>query len=43
MPTYVMLANWTDQGIRAIKDAAGRIDAARQCWKKWGASSGPFT
>ncbi len=36
MPTYVMLANWTDQGIRAIKDAAGRIDAARRMLEEMG-------
>ena len=30
MPTYVMLANWTDQGIRTIKDSPKRIDAARR-------------
>lgn len=30
MPTYVMLANWTDQGIRAIGECPKRIDAARR-------------
>ncbi|HEX5326713.1 MAG TPA: GYD domain-containing protein [Acetobacteraceae bacterium] len=30
MPTYVMLANWTDQGIRTIGDCPKRIDAARR-------------
>ncbi len=30
MPTYVMLANWTDQGIRTINDSPKRIDAARR-------------
>jgi len=30
MPTYVLLANWTDQGIRTIADSPKRIDAARR-------------
>lgn len=30
MPTYVMLANWTDQGMRSIEDSPKRIDAARK-------------
>ena len=29
MPTYVMLVNWTDQGIRNIADGPKRIDAAK--------------
>jgi len=30
MPTYVMLANWTDQGLKAIADGPKRVDAAKQ-------------
>jgi uncharacterized protein with GYD domain len=30
MPTYVMLANWTDQGARQVKDSPKRVDAARK-------------
>ena len=30
MPTYVMLANWTDQGMRAINDSPRRIDATKK-------------
>ena len=30
MPTYVMLANWTDQGARQVKDSPKRVDAAKQ-------------
>jgi len=30
MPTYVMLANWTDQGIRTIEDGPKRVDQARK-------------
>ena len=30
MPSYVMLANWTDQGAQKIRDSPRRLDAARQ-------------
>ena len=30
MPTYVILANWTDQGIQAISDCPKRIEAAKR-------------
>jgi uncharacterized protein with GYD domain len=30
MPTYITLANWTDQGIRNIKESPQRLDAARK-------------
>ncbi len=30
MPTYVMLANWTDQGVRNIDESPRRVDAARK-------------
>ena len=30
MPTYVMLANWTDQGARQVKDSPRRVDAAKR-------------
>lgn len=30
MPHYVTLANWTDQGIRAVKDTPKRADALRK-------------
>jgi len=30
MPTYVVLANWTDQGIRAVKESPQRLDATRK-------------
>lgn len=37
MPSYVVLVNWTDQGIRAHKDAAKRLQASREAWQKAGA------
>jgi uncharacterized protein with GYD domain len=36
MPTYVMLARWTDQGIRAIEENPRRIDAARKTLQDMG-------
>jgi len=30
MPTYVVLANWTDQGIRNIKESPRRLDTAKK-------------
>src|SRR5437764_10223159 len=30
VPSYVMLANWTDQGARQVKDSPRRLDAAKR-------------
>lgn len=30
MTTYIMLANWTDQGARNVKDSPSRLDAAKK-------------
>jgi uncharacterized protein with GYD domain len=30
MPTYIVLNNWTDQGIRNVKDSPKRLDATRK-------------
>lgn len=35
MATYVVLFNWTEQGIRNYKDSPGRVEAAK---KQWGES-----
>jgi uncharacterized protein with GYD domain len=37
MPTYIILGNFTDQGIRAIKDSPKREDAFRKLCEKAGA------
>jgi uncharacterized protein with GYD domain len=29
MPTYIMLASYTDQGIRAVRQSPDRLDAAK--------------
>jgi uncharacterized protein with GYD domain len=33
MTTYVMLASWTDQGMRSVKDSAKRLDTAKKALK----------
>jgi uncharacterized protein with GYD domain len=33
MTTYVMLANWTEQGIQNVKDSPSRLDAAKKALK----------
>ena len=36
MPTYVTLINWTDQGIRDVKDTMKRYEAAKALGQKLG-------
>ena len=36
MAQYVLLTNWTDQGVRAAKDTIKRVAAAKQAWEKIG-------
>ncbi len=36
MPTYVGLINWTDQGIRSVRDTLQRADRADQLGQKYG-------
>ena len=36
MTTYLMLLNWTDQGIRNIKESPKRLDAAKKLAKDLG-------
>jgi uncharacterized protein with GYD domain len=36
MPTYLVLANWTDQGIRNVKDTMTRTEQARAATEKVG-------
>ncbi|HSK84951.1 MAG TPA: GYD domain-containing protein [Rubrobacter sp.] len=38
MPTYIALMNWTDQGIRNVKDTVQRRDQADSLAQKHGAS-----
>ncbi len=36
MPTYIMLLNWTDQGVRNVKDSPQRLDAFKQALQQAG-------
>ena len=36
MPTFILSLNWTDQGIRSVKEAPKRSKAARALAKKLG-------
>ena len=36
MPTFILSLNWTDQGIRSVKDAPKRAQAARELAQKVG-------
>jgi uncharacterized protein with GYD domain len=36
VPAYVMLANWTDQGARQVKDSPRRLDAAKKALVEMG-------
>jgi uncharacterized protein with GYD domain len=36
MPTFILTINWTDQGIRAVRDAPKRSKAARELAQKVG-------
>lgn len=36
MTTYIMLANWTDQGARNVKDSPTRLDAAKKALRDMG-------
>lgn len=36
MPTYIMLVNWTQQGIEKIKESPGRLDAVKSLFKEMG-------
>jgi len=42
MAQYIMLANWTEQGIRNVKDSPGRLDAAKELCRKHGAEITAF-
>ena len=38
MPTYISLINYTDQGIKTVKDTLGRAEAAQQLASGMGGS-----
>jgi uncharacterized protein with GYD domain len=36
MPTYVMLASWTDEGARKVRDSPRRLEAAKKILSEMG-------
>jgi uncharacterized protein with GYD domain len=42
MATYIVLASYTDQGIRTFKDTTKRADAVREAAKKFGVTAREF-
>jgi len=36
MPTFILSLNWTDQGIRSVKDAPKRANASKELARKLG-------
>ena len=43
MVTYLMLLNWTDQGIKNVKDSPKRLDGVKKLAKDWVARLNPST
>lgn len=37
MPTFILSIDWTDQGVKSVRDAPKRIQATRELAKKLGA------
>ncbi len=42
MTTYVLLMNWTDQGVKAVRESPKRLDAARKELTSMGGSFREF-
>ena len=42
MTTYIVLINWTDQGIRNVRDSTKRLDAAKKLLGDMGGSFQQF-
>jgi uncharacterized protein with GYD domain len=42
MNTYMILFNWTEQGIKAVKDGAGRLDGLKRRLQELGGSVQSF-
>ena len=42
MATYIVLTNFTDQGIRNVKDSTKRADAVKEMAKKFGITAKEF-
>ena len=42
MTTYIMLINWTDQGVKSVRDSPRRLDAAKKQLEEMGGSFREF-
>ncbi|MEF0938745.1 GYD domain-containing protein [Rhizobium sp. BR 362] len=42
MTTYIVLLNWTDQGVRGVKESPRRLDAAKKQLQEMGGSFKQF-
>lgn len=42
MATYIVLASFTDQGVRSVKDTTKRADAVKEAAKKFGVTAKEF-
>ena len=42
MPTYILLANWTDQGAKQVRDSPKRVDAAKKLLVEMGGRLNSF-
>ena len=42
MTTYIMLVNWTEAGIKNVKDSPRRLDAAKQALREMGGEMKSF-
>ena len=42
MPTHIILANWTQEGIKSVKESPNRLDAAKAVFKAAGAELKEF-
>ncbi len=42
MSTYICLGQWTQKGIENVRESPARLDAAREDWKKDGATIRDF-
>jgi uncharacterized protein with GYD domain len=42
MTTYILMLNWTDQGIKSLRDSPKRLDAAKKSLQAMGGSFKEF-
>ncbi|MCT7374903.1 GYD domain-containing protein [Chelativorans salis] len=42
MTTYIMLVNWTEQGVKNVRESPGRLDAAKEALSEMGGAFKAF-